>query len=66
MSIPIGLVGDQNDRVIAHTVIPLTHKMASSALDTKITWSWIETAEIKKEANNLAEFTVIWIVPGSA
>ncbi len=65
MSISIALVGDYNERVIAHTAIPLALELASTALDAKITWSWIETTAISNDANNLAEFTAIWVVPGS-
>lgn len=65
MSISIALVGDYNERVIAHTAIPLALKLASTALDAKVDWSWIETTAITNDANNLAEFTAIWVVPGS-
>jgi CTP synthase (UTP-ammonia lyase) len=65
MSISIALVGDYSERVIAHTAIPLALKLASTALDAKVDWSWIETTAIRNDANNLAEFTAIWVVPGS-
>lgn len=65
MSISIALVGDYNERVIAHTAIPLALKLASTALDAKVDWSWIETTAIRNDPNNLAEFTAIWVVPGS-
>jgi len=65
MSVSIALVGDYNERVIAHTAIPRALELASASLDAKVTWSWVETTAISSDANNLAEFTAIWVVPGS-
>jgi len=65
MSISIALVGDYNEQVIAHTAIPRALELANGAIELNVTWSWIETTAIDNDANNLATFTAIWLVPGS-
>lgn len=65
MNISIALVGDYNKHVIAHTAIPHALELASVALKINVTYSWIETITINNDANNLTEFTAIWVVPGS-
>ncbi len=64
MGISIALVGDYNKAVIAHSAIPLALKLASAAVEVDVNWSWIETNTICN-SDNLAEFTAIWVVPGS-
>ena len=64
-SISIALIGDYNKDIVAHTAIPRALEYASSTLNIKITWSWIETKTIDNGAKNLSEFSAIWVVPGS-
>ncbi len=63
-SISIALIGDYNKAVIAHTAIPRALELASVAVKVDVTWSWIETTAIRDDTS-LAEFTAIWVVPGS-
>lgn len=66
MTKSIALVGDYNKNILAHLAIPQALEFARKFLNTDITWSWIETAAIRKEdTSRLAEFSAIWVVPGS-
>jgi CTP synthase (UTP-ammonia lyase) len=65
MTISIALVGDYNDKITAHTAIPHALKLASSALDSSVTWKWVSTTDILNPAIDLSEFSGIWVVPGS-
>ena len=61
----IGLIGDFNDKVIAHKAIPLALELANNALGTNVTWSWIETNTLSNDIQHLAEYAAIWVTPGS-
>jgi CTP synthase (UTP-ammonia lyase) len=60
----IALIGDYNKAVTAHTAIPLALEFAKKSSNVNINWSWVETREIRS-ANSIAEFSAIWVVPGS-
>lgn len=67
MAKTIALVGDLNDQlVLAHKAIPLALEISNSIMAADITWKWINTSLIKKDAaESLSEFSAIWVVPGS-
>lgn len=65
MSSSIALIGDYNDRVIAHVAIPQALKLSQIALGADISWEWIETSAINADLKNLEKFSAIWVVPGS-
>jgi len=67
MTLPIALVGDYDEEhVVAHKAIPRALEFANSSLGTNIPWKWINTTTLKKDiANQMDEFSAIWVVPGS-
>lgn len=65
MSTTIALIGDYNKSVIAHGTIPHALELACHATNVNLNWTWIPTTSISDAAECLAEFTAIWVVPGS-
>ncbi len=61
----IALVGDYSPASIAHQCIPRALELAAAATGTPVTWQWVSTSKISSVANNLANFSAIWLVPGS-
>ena len=61
----IALVGDYSASVIAHRAIPLALELARRESATDVEWRWIGTGEIRRAADDLAEFAAVWVVPAS-
>jgi CTP synthase len=61
----LALVGDFSNERLAHRCIPRALQLASTAAGTSITWEWIHTTKIKNAPNDLADFSALWVVPGS-
>lgn len=64
MTINLALVGDYNENKVAHKAIPHALELSKTALNINLSWSWVNTTAIK-DTNQLAQFTAIWVVPGS-
>lgn len=60
----IALIGDHNEHVVAHAAIPLALELVRKSSHANIGWSWIETKTLDHDCA-LAEFSAIWVVPGS-
>jgi CTP synthase len=61
----LALVGDFSNERLAHRCIPRALQLASTAAGASIAWEWIHTTKIKSAANDLADFSALWAVPGS-
>ncbi len=61
----IGLIGDYNDKVVAHRAIPLALELAAKHHKTEVTWEWLATSALTTDVNELNRFSAIWITPGS-
>jgi CTP synthase (UTP-ammonia lyase) len=60
----IGLIGDRDDRVFAHRMIPASLDLAGRALGAGVAAEWIATDTIAGPAR-VAEFDALWCVPAS-
>jgi len=66
MTKTIALVGDYSKEVGSHRAIPMALELAGKSLDIAVHWSWVETTAISNHyTEELAEFSAIWLVPGS-
>ncbi len=63
MNLSIALIGDYNEEVIAHKVIPQSIDLASKSLGFDSNTQWISTQD--SETKDLKEFDAIWCVPAS-
>jgi len=61
----LALIGDRSDAVVAHRAIPLALHNAVIATGCAVTWTWVETATLRRPAEELVGFDGLWIVPGS-
>jgi CTP synthase len=61
----LALVGDFSNERLAHRCIPRALQLASTVAGVSIAWEWIHTTKIKSAANDLADFSALWAVPGS-
>jgi CTP synthase (UTP-ammonia lyase) len=62
----IALIGDYNEHVVAHGAIPLALELVRKSSHANINWSWLETETLDQDCSGaLAEFSAIWVVPGS-
>ncbi len=59
----IALVGERDDRIIAHRAIPRALELAAQAQDQALRADWLATDSIT--AAHLDDFDGIWCVPGS-
>ncbi len=61
----IGLIGDYNDKVVAHRAIPLALELAVKYHKIEVTWEWITTPSLRADLAGLKRFSALWITPGS-
>jgi len=60
----IGLVGDQDDTVIAHRAIPVALRLAAEAGGHAVEFEWVPTDQIR-DPGELERFDGLWCVPAS-
>ena len=60
----IGLVGDQNESVLAHRAIPLALQMAAETLRSDVRFRWLPTIDITS-GTDLVGLDGIWCIPAS-
>ncbi len=65
MSLRILIVGDHDERVIAHRANPLSLELAARALGQTVTAAWPGTEAIAAQPAMIAGFDGIWCVPDS-
>lgn len=66
MKTTIALIGDYRKEVVAHGAIPHALELANAALNTKVTWAWVETSTLSDNiAAMLEKYSAIWVTPGS-
>jgi len=62
----IALVGDRDERVVAHRAIPHALDLAGIARGVSVQWEWRLTRTISAaSARDLAQFDGVWCVPAS-
>jgi CTP synthase (UTP-ammonia lyase) len=62
----IGLIGDFNPLITAHTAIPRALMLASEQLDTEIKFDWLHTTQLcDGYEERLKEHSGLWCVPAS-
>lgn len=61
----IALVGDYSADVPAHQAIPRAFGLVAQETRQQIAWRWVGTTEIRDAARDLADFSAVWLVPGS-
>lgn len=66
MKTTIALIGDYRQEVVAHKAIPHALELANTVLNTKVTWSWVETPALSGNIPSILEkYAAIWVTPGS-
>jgi len=60
----IGLIGDYDERVVAHHAIPRALGFAAAVCEVDVDVAWIGTDAVG-DANDLARLDGVWCVPGS-
>jgi CTP synthase (UTP-ammonia lyase) len=62
----IGLIGDYDSAIVAHTAIPLALRLASQDHDDPITFTWLATRGLAQTPDkSLDVYAGLWCVPGS-
>src|SRR5205085_7513063 len=62
----IALIGDRDDRVIAHQAIPLALDLAREAEAVACAWDWVSTSTLGGDLTiRLAGYDGVWCIPGS-
>ena len=61
----LAFVGDYDPQKPAHAALPRALQLAASATGVTIEWSWIGSEEIFEQAQELGDFSGVWVVPGS-
>lgn len=62
----IGLIGDHNPAVVAHTAIPLALQQSAAALGVAVETAWLPTNALQHMSNTeLSEYAGFWCTPGS-
>jgi len=65
MTRSIALVGDFDERVLAHQAIPVAIRLASAAVGVEVNGEWVGTGTIDPHHPALGPFHGIWCVPAS-
>jgi CTP synthase (UTP-ammonia lyase) len=63
-NVPIALVGDFDETVIAHRAIPLALTRAARAHSANVSYHWLATDSIHR-AGDLSHYRGVWCVPAS-
>lgn len=61
----LALIGDHDARKTAHVAIPQALELARKGTGTNLDWEWIGTDRVFNAAESLADFTGVWLTPGS-
>lgn len=62
----IGLIGDFDPVVVAHSAIPVALRLASEDLGEPISFAWLPTKDLRKVSEaSLHKYAGFWCVPGS-
>jgi CTP synthase (UTP-ammonia lyase) len=62
----IALVGDYDEKIVAHRAIPVALELAVKDLRANVSWEWVATRELQPAAEaRLNPFAAVWCVPGS-
>ena len=61
----LALIGDYDSGKPAHVALPRALELAATATGVTLEWSWIETGKISDPTRDLADYSGIWVVPGS-
>jgi CTP synthase (UTP-ammonia lyase) len=64
-SCSLALVGDYSANVIAHQAIPVALQRVKIEMGVELDWRWIPTVALATGGQNLAQFSGVWITPGS-
>jgi len=66
-AIRVGLIGDYNPEVLAHSAIPRALELAAASLHSaQVETTWLPTATLAREPDEkLLDFHGLWCVPGS-
>lgn len=63
-SLRIALVGDHDERIVAHQAIPGALRLAGQAAGHDVRFEWLASDSVTSESC-LAGFDGIWCIPGS-
>lgn len=61
----LALIGDYDARKTAHVAIPQALELARKSTGANLDWEWIGTDRVFHAAETLADFTGVWVTPGS-
>lgn len=61
----LALIGDHDERIVAHRAIPLALARAGADTGLAVEWEWIGTDTITAASRQLAGYAGLWCVPGS-
>jgi len=63
-AVRVGLIGDRDETVLAHRMIPLALSLAAAELGVEVVPSWIAT-DVSDIAGRVAACDALWCVPAS-
>jgi len=61
----LALIGDYDARKTAHVAIPRALEFARKNTGANLDWEWIGTDRVFNPADTLADFSGVWVTPGS-